>query len=156
MHDSILKIACTCGTSTFAASGSPLFRAICHCGICQRFNKADYADILIFRGAAITVQDDSAVIYAAHKSPPLVLRGTCTACGMPAIERLRIPLMPRLTIVPTRNINTAATLPDPALHMFYEARVQDVHDDLPKYSGYLRSQIAFSRALMGGIIQGQQ
>jgi hypothetical protein len=36
-------------------------------------------------------------------------------------------------IVPSANICDPALLPKPALHIFYNRRVADVDDDLPKF-----------------------
>lgn len=155
MPDHTCQIACACGAARFEATHPPLFRAICHCGICQRFNKAEYADITIHLKTNINVKDDTTVAYAAHKNPPLVLRGTCAKCKSPAIEKLRIPFMPGLVIVPSRLMDASRALPAPKLHIFYEDRVRDADDNLPKHSGYLRSQTAFSMALVRALLRNR-
>lgn len=39
---------CSCGSFAFEVTGKPLFRAYCHCTICQKFNNADYSDVTVF------------------------------------------------------------------------------------------------------------
>lgn len=37
-------------------------------------------------------------------------------------------------------------------HVFYDTRVEDIDDELPKYSGYLKSQLMFAKHLVFGLI----
>ena len=153
-----VNCACACGETTFATGESPLFRVICHCTICQRFNDTAYADVAVFRAKDVDTPAEGLVRYERMRRPPNVQRGSCASCGAPAIELFRAPLMPKLTIVPVRNIGAVEILPEPSAHIFYETRVGDVTDDLPKYEGYWRSQILFGRlllkSLMGASRQG--
>ena len=146
--------ACACGKTTFTASGSPLFRLICHCSICQRFNDAAYADVAVFRAKDVETPADGLVEYERMRPPPNVQRGSCASCGAPAIELFHSPLMPKLTMVPVQNVGAVETLPEPAAHIFYETRVGDAADELPKYEGYWRSQLLFGRLLMKSLIGG--
>ena len=36
---------CSCGAVQFDTSDRPIFRAYCHCTICQKYNGAAYADL---------------------------------------------------------------------------------------------------------------
>ena len=138
---------CGCGQCEFQVQGPPLFRLLCHCTICQRFNKADYADVIVFRANDLELPPANRVNFQTLKSPPAVQRGRCSACQQPAIERFEsIPLL-KLRMVPSGMLNET-TLPPIRFHMFYERRRADIDDDLPKYSGLLRSQWAFLRTLL--------
>ena len=143
-----VSCACACGATTFAASGEPLFRLICHCSICQRFNDAAFADVAVFRAKDVEPPADGSVRFERMRPPPNVQRGSCASCGAPAIELFRSPLMPKLTMVPVQNVGAIETLPEPRAHIFYETRVSDATDNLPKYEGYWRSQLLFGRLLM--------
>lgn len=134
---------CECGSVRFSARQAPLFRVICHCRICQRFNNAPFGDVTIFRAGAVSAPSPDTVAYQHHRWPPLVRRGRCTRCDKPAIEWLDV--WPRLAIVPSANLQPDEPLPPPTLHIFYDCRVADAKDNLPKYSGYLPSQWAFMR-----------
>jgi hypothetical protein len=90
------------------------------------------------------------VRFGAHKSPPILQRGRCAQCEQPALEYIRVP--PRVVLVPTRNLQDPSLVPELSLHIFYDTRVADVDDDLPKYAGYLRSQGAFTAALYRGLL----
>ena len=139
---------CACGRNSFTVAGKPVLRAICHCTICQEFNSDTRADIVIYRQEQVDFPDESAVQFRAYKQPPLVKRGKCAECGKPVIEHFRMPFMPALEIVPTAVHADVASLPTPTLHMFYHRRHADVADALPKYSGFLGSQLGFMKHLL--------
>ena len=71
-------------------------------------------------------------------------------CEAAALERVRLPVMPHLTLVPSANVADGSRLPVPEAHIFYASRVAVVNDGLPKHDGFMASQIAFGRALVGG------
>ncbi|MFT4822979.1 MAG: hypothetical protein ACI9DH_000207 [Halioglobus sp.] len=144
---------CECGENTFKITGEPLFRAICHCEICQEFNDAPFADITLYRSKDVDFPGENKIEYKAYTNPPMAQRGRCTACHKPTIEFLKIPVMPGLTIVPSKNLANADNLPAPSLHVFYHRRIQDAEDILPKYSGYIKSQLVFMGKLIGALIR---
>lgn len=139
---------CPCGAVRYQVSGGPLFRIICHCSICRRFNDAPYADVLVYRAAAVELPAADTVAYDTYRPPPNVQRGQCARCGRPAIERFAVPLLSRLVIVPAPVHTAPAALPDPVGHMFYDVRVADVDDGLPRHTGYLRSLLAFGKHVL--------
>ena len=143
---------CSCGKARFSVHGRPIFRGFCHCTICQAFNQAPYADITLFRARDVAMPAPELVEYRTYRKPPAVQRGKCIACGGPALEFVQVFPMPRLIIVPSGNILDAALVPKPALHIFYDRRLVDFDDDLPKYTGYWQSQLAFGRKLLASLI----
>ncbi|MDJ0909847.1 MAG: GFA family protein [Woeseiaceae bacterium] len=152
--DKPIDCTCACGATTFTTSAAPLFRLICHCTICQRFNDAAYGDVAVFRAKDVDTPAEGSVRYERMRRPPNVQRGSCASCGAAAIELFHTPLMPSLTMVPVQNFGAAETLPEPAAHIFYETRVCDATDDLPKYEGYWSSQLLFGRLLMKSLLGG--
>lgn len=137
---------CHCGAAAFEVQRAPLMRFICHCTICQRFNGTPFADMVVLRSDGVVPPADGTVDFGTYRPPPAVQRGKCATCNKPAIEFMRLPLMPALTFVPAANFADAAALPAPRLHTFYDKRVVDIDDGLPKHRGYLKSQLAFARA----------
>jgi len=144
---------CECGENKFDIVGEPIFRAICHCEICQEFNDAPFADITLYRTKDVDLPEDNTVEYKAYTNPPMAQRGKCKSCEKPTIEFLKIPAVPALTIVPTKNLSNADSLPEPSFHVFYHRRKQDSNDDFPKYSGYMKSQLAFVARLIRALIR---
>lgn len=145
---------CTCRRVQFRATGKPLFRAYCHCTICQSFNNADFADILVMRSRDVSVKGRESVVFKVHRNPPLLKRGRCSDCGGVAIEEMSIPLLPKLTIIPLQTLDQPTDPPLAQFHMFYHRRDVDVDDALPKHSGYVSSQMRFSRTLLRELMNG--
>lgn len=138
---------CACGHTELEVTGKPKFRMLCHCGICRKYNKSSHADILVYQMTQVKVSASSVVNFQTYKRPPNVQRGQCSKCGQAAIEVFNMPLMPKLTMVPAGMFAETAELPKPKAHMFYDKRVQDTEDDLPKKTGFVASQLAFFKYL---------
>ena len=49
--------------------------------------------------------------------------------------------------------SAAEALPPPRMHGFYDSRVADIADRLPKYHGYWGSQLGAMRHLLGALIR---
>lgn len=145
---------CPCGNVSFDITAPPVFRAFCHCTLCQQFNAAAYADVVVFRASSITLEDESGIDFKVYKQPPVVYRGSCRQCSKPAVEKIAVPLMPRLIVVPAENITEPALLPESACHIFYDRRVADVDDGIRKYKGFVPSQFAFGSRLVKGLVFG--
>ena len=52
-------------------------------------------------------------------------------------------------IVPSAMMPNANELPEPAFHSFYHRRIKDADDSVPKYSGFVVSQLMFMVKLLG-------
>ena len=142
-----VECTCSCGATRFQTVGAPLFRIFCHCTICQQFNNAPFADILVHRAADVALPPATAVSFDTYKPPPNVQRGRCATCGQPAIVVFAAPVLPRLVTILRPMFGSDAELPAPVAHLFYDRRVSDVDDPYPKHKGYFRSQIAFLQYL---------
>ncbi|REL29292.1 GFA family protein [Thalassotalea euphylliae] len=149
------QCGCQCGEVSYQVTGKPLLRAICHCTICQAANKAAYSDILLFRVHDVTQPAEGTVDYRSVKFPPILQRGYCHACQQLSIEYLQLFPIPKTIFVPTRRIADQSIVPAPSLHIFYDKRVADIDDALPKYQGYLASQLAFAKHLIPALWRGQ-
>ena len=144
--------SCQCGHVDFQITGKPLMRAYCHCTICQAENNAAYADVTIFRAKDVIAPPAEKVNFHAAKFPPILQRGKCVQCQQLSIEYLQLFPVPKTVFVPSKLIADQSQLPEPALHIFYDKRVNVINDELPKYSGYLSSQLAISRKLIKALI----
>ena len=121
---------------------------LCHCSICQRYNAADYADVIVYATGDVELPPADAVSFDTYKPPPNVKRGKCRSCDQAAIEVFDMPLFPRLTMVPYSMHEDTAGLPAASGHIFYDKRRIDALDDLPKHKGFVLSQLAFGRQLL--------
>ncbi|MCV6596768.1 MAG: GFA family protein [Mangrovicoccus sp.] len=143
--------SCECGKTHFEIEGEPLFRAHCHCSICQEYHQADYADFMAFRRRKVHWDAKVPQSLKAYKQPPFLRRGHCTECGSTSLETLTLPPFPRLILIPTKRLPKSLPRPTPSLHMFYDCRHADIEDNIPKFSGYLSSQIGFARVLKNAL-----
>ena len=138
-----MECTCSCGATSFQTLGMPLFRFFCHCTLCQRFNAAPFADIVVFRAEDVVLPPRGSVIFDTYRPPPNVQRGKCATCGQPAVSVFATRFLPRLVTVPRPMFTSDAELPSPMGHGFYDARVSDAKDSLPKYEGYFRNLFVF-------------
>jgi len=142
-----IKANCACGNVELKIFGSALFRLFCHCTICQRFNGAPFADVVIYKAAQVSTPPTETVSFSTLKPPPNAQRGKCIRCHKPIIEKIVAPIFPKLTVVPASAHNDLGALPDSIAHVFYDKRIHDSNDSLPKYRGYVSSQFAFLQFL---------
>jgi len=138
-----MECTCSCGATRFQTTGEPLFGLYCHCTLCQRFHDAPFADMLVFRAEDVVMPPAGAVIFDTYRPPPNVQRGKCASCGQPAVVVFAARFLPRLVTVPRAMFGPDAELPEPQAHGFYDTRVADADDSLPKYEGYFRNLFVF-------------
>jgi hypothetical protein len=68
-------------------------------------------------------------------------------CGSPVASFLgRAPVA--LAFVPSQNFPRPAELPAPDSHIFYDRRVADIADSIPKVSGYWASEALVTRSIL--------
>lgn len=146
------KCNCECGRTEFVLQGKPLMRMFCHCTICQEFNEVEFSDATIFLAKDIEFDRAQNVVFRKYKAPPAVDRGKCGSCQKPIIEFLDVPLFPSLAMIPSQSIDSGSFLPESCAHIFYHRRVNDINDDLPKYSGFISSQVLFMKKLFVGML----
>jgi hypothetical protein len=71
-------------------------------------------------------------------------------CGSPVASFLgRAPVA--LAFIPSQNFPRPAELPAPDRHIFYDRRVADIADSVPKLSGYWASEAYVTRSILAGI-----
>jgi len=107
----------------------------------------------MFRAKDVTIPSIKNIIFKSHQFPPLLKRGVCASCGHGALEQLNLFPLPKFIIVPSVNIIDKHFVPEPSFHIFYGTRVADIQDELPKYSGYMKSQLALSHRLIASLLK---
>jgi hypothetical protein len=142
--------ACLCGASRFAVHGRPIGRFFCHCTICRKAYGKPFADVTYFWARSVTLTDGLPTAFRRHRPPPAMRRGTCAKCGNPVVSLLGFPRSLALAFVPSQNFPEAAELPAPDAHIFYDRRVADIADAVPKVSGYWASEARVTRSLLAG------
>jgi hypothetical protein len=145
--------SCPCRESEVIVKNHPVIRFICHCKICQGVYRKPFADIVAVRSNQVIKPINPSIRFAKHRFPPAINRGVCFSCNSPVVALL--PLAPAfgLSFIPAVNFFKEYELPKPVLHLFYDRRVDDADDDLPKFNGYWQSQWAVSSHFFSAILR---
>jgi hypothetical protein len=143
--------ACLCGASRFTVSGNPIGRFFCHCTICQKAYEKPFADVTYFMANSVRLPDSQPVAFRRHRPPPAMRRGACAKCGNPVFNLLGFPRSLALAFVPSQNFPEAAELPAPNAHIFYDRRVADISDTVPKISGYWASEAYVTKSILASM-----
>ncbi len=140
--------SCSCYSNTYSINNKPIARFICHCSICQEFTGEKFNDVTVLLKSDVTALNLIRTKFRRWKLPPNIRRGLCTRCNKPSIE---LAVAGNLILIPTTNYPHVAALPEPSMHLFYNRRVEDSNDDLPKCKGFVQSQTMMMKALAQGI-----
>lgn len=128
-----VRCHCDCGKAVLVVAGPVMGRVRCHCTICQSVNEGDFADSTILLAKNVPLDRVEHVRFETLKEPPALQRGFCRSCGGYVMAHGTIFPFPRLAFVPVARYPDDVRLPEPDMHVFYEARVADSDDELPKY-----------------------
>ena len=142
--------ACECGTCAFDLNIVPSVRFICHCTICQAFSGKPYADMTIVRAKHLKLTNADQISFKKYRPPPNIDRGLCLNCKKPVVEFGGFGAL-KWAFIPASNFESQALLPTPQFHLFYDKHVKSASDNLPKHSGYIRSQLAIGKMLMSAL-----
>lgn len=136
----IVQSSCLCAERWVEVSGQPVLRFKCHCKSCQKVYGQPAADIVVVKSSQIRKPVDPLIQFARHRLPPSIRRGVCPACLKPVVAFLPLAPFFGLAFLPADNFPKNVVLPEPDFHLFYDRRVADIDDPLPKLSGYWASQ----------------
>lgn len=145
-----VRIHCQCGHANIAISGNPLMRALCHCQTCQIYTGAAFADITVFDARSVRLEDQNSMVFKSYQKPALAMRGKCSICSQPLMEKAPLPVLPDLVMVSTEVLDLSLQIPT-SQHIFYHRRVADLDDAIPKRSGAVHSQFRFMTALIAAL-----
>ena len=127
-------IHCQCGAVELQLDGSPVVHAFCHCTDCRELLDTPYHAVTAWLPGQVTITSgENALEYFQH--PELEMqRVFCKHCG----ETLFNTNVMDWRVVSQWLISKCndGVLPAPLTsdkHFFYEQRVVDVSDELPKY-----------------------
>jgi len=126
---------CSCGKAGLVVTGPILCRVRCHCTICQSVNQAPFADSTILMAKHVPLDRVENVRFETLKKPPALQRGFCRSCGCFVVAYGTILPFFSLAAVPAARYPQEVQLPEPEMHGYYESRIADADDELPKYYG---------------------
>jgi hypothetical protein len=122
---------------------------------CQTAYGKPFADVTYFSARSVALPAGQPVEFRRHRTPPALRRGKCTKCGNPVASFLGPALM-ALAFVPSQNFPKPSELPAPDSHIFYDRRVADIADTIPKVGGYLASEARVTRSILAALFGGKR
>ncbi|MGB7756888.1 MAG: GFA family protein [Salinisphaera sp.] len=133
----VYELSCDCGATRLIARGKPSRSTFCHCESCRRLYGVEVLSASAWPNESVkrTVSDEATLI--GHRlAGRRMWRYHCSHCGRLMHGRNRSGEI----VIPNERFREAAggLLPGavtPAEHLFYNQRVLDIADDLPKHAG---------------------
>lgn len=125
--------ACYCGASSVTLSGEPSGASFCHCATCRRLSGAPFMAIALAPLASVAMRGET----LEQRTSRHVVRHRCARCYAP----LAAVLAGRTAAVSLGLFDFSGGAPPswrPLHHMYYDSRVLDVRDELPKYAASTR------------------
>lgn len=133
---------CFCKAVAFTCHGVPEWSLVCHCSICARLAGASGVDLVAWKGTdSVKITRGQENITAVMSSPQM-RRSFCKCCGSPLISTSLIPEMAFQDLpLSLFKRNDAGQILHwnalkPTSHIFYNSRVRNFVDDLPKWESY--------------------
>ncbi len=147
-HRTHLHGSCHCGTFSFETSKAPVARFVCHCRFCQDYTGEAFSDVSVLMAPHIEMKGTGELSHKKYRPPPHLNRARCVRCGKPAMETMGAGPT-QMVFLPSKSFVEKDLLPPVRLHVFYNRRLADAGDDLPKYNYYWPSQFAIMKTIMG-------
>lgn len=133
----VYELSCDCGAVALIARGAPEVSAYCHCESCRRLYGVEVFSASAWSNEAIKrrVLDADATLIGHRLLGRRMWRYHCSKCGRLMHGRNRHGHI----VIPNERFREAADgcLPPPlapTAHFFYNERVLDIADDLPKHA----------------------
>lgn len=135
------RARCFCGAVAYEVRADPVDAKLCHCHACRTLHGAPFQWAVIFHKADVrfTRGVDELAFYNSELGRPgrvLPCKLTCGRCRSPIADEGRRMF---LAFGPLFDFGAPPRVPAafrPTCHIFYGARVLDMHDELPKYLGH--------------------
>ncbi|WP_461521787.1 GFA family protein [Porticoccus sp.] len=128
------SLHCSCNSVELTLSGEPKVKAYCHCIDCRELLNSPFSPVTAWEedNAAIVKGADSVTVY---QHPTLRMRKYfCSNCGEVLFNTNCVDwrVVPQLLIAKNYDHQLPEELTATA-HIFYEQRVVDISDELPKH-----------------------
>jgi hypothetical protein len=133
--------SCHCGAVRYQVGAEPVNAKICHCKVCQKLHGApmQWAAIFHKRDVRLVAGLDRLTFFNSERNERariLPCKVSCASCGTPIADEGRNMWLAFPSLF---DFGTPPRVPDafkPTCHIFYGARVMDMDDGLPKWSGH--------------------
>lgn len=127
--NTVHKGSCYCGAVGVTVQGPPAAALFCHCGDCRKWHSAPIAAISIWPNANVTIDGPTIVSQVDEGSG----RTSCSKCG--GCVAIRKPAFDMTGVYAMTLSGSDQTYKfEPGFHIFYNERVMEVNDGLPKFA----------------------
>lgn len=135
-----LEASCFCGAVRLAVDMAkpPISVSVCHCATCRRLTGAPSLANLVLPAEALTITPNEGDALTCQQTSKHVKRTRCATCFSPVYATLGKGRV----VVPLSLFSPP--LPEtwrPQHHLYYDRRVIDVADNLPKYRTHFGSAL---------------
>ena len=132
---------CYCGETRYEVAADPVDAKICHCRTCQQLHGApmQWAAIFHKRDVRITAGAEHLRFYNSDRNRyerVQPCKVSCALCGTLIADEGRNMWLAFPSLF---DFGAPPKVPEsfkPTCHIFYQMRVMDIADDLPKWSGH--------------------
>ncbi|KXN84251.1 hypothetical protein AN958_12824 [Leucoagaricus sp. SymC.cos] len=140
-ESSVIHASCYCGAASYKVEGKPYFSLYCHCTQCQRIHGSPFVLVLHYPSKAVAwTHTDPDAVFTKSKAEDEWKEWRCKSClgilGSENSSRQRWSLKGALFCRNTQGLIENWHLVKPTGHMFYDTRMLDVNDGLPKWESY--------------------
>ena len=130
------KMMCDCGAIELEAQGNPIASVFCHCQNCRELRAVDISDVAAWKLEDLTFKkgQHDLVIETGKGEAAHMETHSCSSCGMIVYNTNRFGSVGvSRELIKNGNGGTLPQELQPTVHLFYDDRVSDVTDDLPKF-----------------------
>ena len=125
----VYKGSCYCGSVTVTVKGPPAASAYCHCFECRKWHSAPINAWSIWPRDSVTIDGPITTSQISERSH----RVSCEKCGG-CVANIK-PTVSMIVVYPMTLTGPGTAFKyKPAFHIFYQERVMDVSDGLPKFA----------------------
>ena len=139
------RASCYCRAVQYEVCADPVDAKICHCLACQKLHGApmQWAAIFHKHDVRITRGVDRLKFYNSEQNLHeriLPCKVSCASCGTLIADEGRRMWLAFPSLFDFASTEVPAPF-RPACHIFYAARIMDIDDDLPKWSGHKEQSV---------------
>lgn len=140
------RAACFCGRIRYEVSADPVDAKLCHCRACQVLHGApmQWAAIFYKHQVRFSAGLDHLRFFNSEqnmKERILPCKVSCNVCGTPIADEGRRMWLSFPVLFEFRKGSEVPDSFKPTCHIFYDQRVIDINDNLPKWSRHKNSSL---------------
>ena|SRR5690606_25354158 len=135
------KIQCDCGSVKIELTGKPRVQAYCHCIDCRQLSKMAFSALTAWNDDCVEITNGKENLIEFSHPDNKMKRNFCSMCGDTLFYTNRLGWRIISQVLMEKFKVFHATEFSPEKHLFYEQRIININDSLPKYLRGSNSQV---------------